>query len=790
MTSYPETRTQFSPKTIENLLSDNKEWHNIQDIVRTSFQTLCSIVASQGHAISELQKALNSNPTKSEVQTALSSKVEMSDFISSINDINSSLTLRPHIDDITAMNEDKVSKTEFKTLLSTKLSIDDAKLILDKKSDAIETNQQYINLHREIENLKKDLNQKISLCASIKDISKISSQISQKVSIYDLDQIISTRVSKEEMVNALRNKANKIEVDQLLKSKIDVNEINEIISILNSKASNDDMEKCFNMINSKLDKTSLNFIKEMINSKVDLKEFDTFINSYNEKSSIIQKKVDDIDHDFDNLISNIKSQFSSVNTVITNIDKNKIDIKQLEAINYELSKRINEGTFNGMINQIKFDLNDMIDEAKKEIKLNNNTVESFINSKFEMEKTDIETKISITNKNSDLQNESIKKLCTNYDEIKKQLFDFNSKLTFVSGDSNSKFNSLIEILKSKLEKKDYEVNNSKFENEIRLFYQDMLSTKASYNDLDNLYQKIQDNITTKTNQIHNSIVSEIKQLASKLNEISNNAIIKESLDKEMKKQNNDIANLLNQKVSTEQFENLKQAVDKIIKELVNKTDYTKFHSLSSNFTMFSSDTKAQLDTKVSSNEIVDLLKDKVSIKEIKKLSEELENSINQKVNKENYAKMLSNQAAINDLLCKENVCGKWTWKSGKLKNGYSIPWEEQITNSMIDNFYWEKDKSSLMIALSGLYSITFGLFSKDIPAIVHLIINGEKICTAETKAIKNESIEKRDIDITDVYINEFISIPDRARISFEIRDTQNKLFYGEKVESFLIIKKI
>ena len=181
MTSYPETHNQFSPKTIENLLSDNKEWHNIQDIVRTSFQTLCSIVASQGHAISELQKALNSNPTKSEIQTALSSKVEMSDFISSINDINSSLTLRPHIDDITAMNEDKVSKTEIKTLLSTKISIDDAKLILDKKSDAIETNQQYINLHREIENLKKNLNQKIRICASIKDISKISYQISQKV---------------------------------------------------------------------------------------------------------------------------------------------------------------------------------------------------------------------------------------------------------------------------------------------------------------------------------------------------------------------------------------------------------------------------------------------------------------------------------------------------------------------------------------------------------------------------------------------------------------------------------
>ena len=49
--------------------------------------------------------------------------------------------------------------------------------------------------------------------------------------------------------------------------------------------------------------------------KLDISEFETFIREYNDKSGVIQKKVDDIDQDLDNLISNIKTQFSNVNVV-------------------------------------------------------------------------------------------------------------------------------------------------------------------------------------------------------------------------------------------------------------------------------------------------------------------------------------------------------------------------------------------------------------------------------------------------------------------------------------------
>ena len=152
--------------------------------------------------------------------------------------------------------------------------------------------------------------------------------------------------------------------------------------------------------------------------------------------------------------------------------------------------------------------------------------------------------------------------------------------------------------------------------------------------------------------------------------------------------------------------------------------------------------------------------------------------------------MLINQSTINDLFSKENTCGKWLWSSGKLKNAYSIPWEEEIVNTMNDNFYWEKDKSSLMIALKGIYCITVGIFCGENKANAFLMINGEKVNGVEGKEAEIIPRGKKDVEVANVYIKEFVCIPERARISVEIRNKNNEMLIGDKVKGFIIIKKI
>ncbi len=90
---------------------------------------------------------------------------------------------------------------------------------------------------------------------------------------------------------------------------------------------------------------------------------------------------------------------------------------------------------------------------------------------------------------------------------------------------------------------------------------------------------------------------------------------------------------------------------------------------------------------------------------------------------------MDNQAIINDALCSENCVARWTWKSGHVKNGYAIPWEIQTVNTAPDNFIWEKEKTSILIASSGLYEISMGIYADKKPT-VQILVNGEPVISA------------------------------------------------------------
>jgi len=47
---------------------------------------------------------------------------------------------------------------------------------------------------------------------------------------------------------------------------------------------------------------------------------------------------------------------------------------------------------------------------------------------------------------------------------------------------------------------------------------------------------------------------------------------------------------------------------------------------------------------------------------------------------------------INESLCLENIVGRWNWKGNQLGKGFSIIWENQIINTLPDNFIYEKGK--------------------------------------------------------------------------------------------------
>ena len=78
---------------------------------------------------------------------------------------------------------------------------------------------------------------------------------------------------------------------------------------------------------------------------------------------------------------------------------------------------------------------------------------------------------------------------------------------------------------------------------------------------------------------------------------------------------------------------------------------------------------------------------------------------------------LNDQALVNEALCAENCVGRWVWKSGDLHHQSLVPWEVQAINTCPDNFLWEKNQSTLILAAPGLYQISFGFYSKKQPIV-------------------------------------------------------------------------
>ena len=65
------------------------------------------------------------------------------------------------------------------------------------------------------------------------------------------------------------------------------------------------------------------------------------------------------------------------------------------------------------------------------------------------------------------------------------------------------------------------------------------------------------------------------------------------------------------------------------------------------------------------------------------------------------------------------------WHSGEVKPGSILPWESESANTVPDYFFWEKDKTSVLVITSGVYEVTACVFSKG--ANISILANGEII---------------------------------------------------------------
>ena len=661
--------------------------------------------------------------------------------------------------------------------LNNKISNFECQIINRKIDDCNCSNNNLDNVNCQIENLIRDINRKFNCYATMNDLEKINKILNSKVNICDLNNILTSKADKDDVINILRTKCDKVDFDVQMKKKIDVTEYNELINLLNNKVNCSDIEQINLCLANKIDKCNFNSIIDNINNKLDTKEFNSFIEcEYNKFIENNNKKIKDIDDDFDRLIRNIKSQFNNINCVISKMENDKIGKVTYDELLKQLKGKIDKKEFLGTFNQFQFDINEKMNDIKnnndKSFKENEdnfniklNDISSCLNKKIECLNCEIEN-LNCENKNNIIH----------IQENIRNLEDIGNKISFIQSENESKFCHLYELLKTKLEINDYKEDINLLEKNLKEKIKLGLEEKSTYKDLELLYKNIQTNLNEKLTSFEDNTQKNLNDFNNTLNILSKEKLNLVDLNLLLKDKFDYLEDLIQSKFKEKTIDEIDTEIRKLNLQIQQKLDKEKYYDdqiKNKNLIDNISNTILNYYTK---NEIVDLLKPKSDIGEINKIVNKLNEKINEKVSINTFNPFLELQNSINNLYLNDNSFGRWIWKSGKLKSGKIIPFENQYSNTFSDNFLWEKDKGSIMISKGGFYNIIIGIFNKGKKAVIHVLVNGENIITKnEDNYILGCERKNFNFDVSSITVNQFIFIPDKTRISiiYECDDNQS-----------------
>ena len=694
----------------------------------------------QKFGINELNPLLNEKANNSEISNAL-------------NKINYELENRPTNDNINEILKDKVDKKEFMYYFNSKPTTND---FYNNRKKIEELQNNFETFQNNIYKIIGGTTQQKSEISELKNIMK------NKANLEDVAEALDLKADSENVYNSLN------EIKENLNNKVNINEIENISNELKNFVNREELEIFKEEIN--------NNIVEMVKNKSDINDFKLISDAFQDMKLNMTQKVDDIDNDLDRLIENIKAQFQSTNVLISNIENKKAENKDIEELNSLIIKKIDEDKFNYSLNQLKDNIFDTINSFKNDYLTNIKIFENKIEDNNEVFSQDYNSIINELNK----QNNSINDLINNE---KEQIDNINQKMEAAINNFNIQNNSAIQKIKDDLKKININLNEK-------------LSKKLEEQKFDSYFTNIKKEINSKVSlfNLKKDNGELINTFEQKLSILSNN--LKKELENKMnisdieKILNNkaDIS-LLNDKISVMDFNNLKEYIKNIDYELKQKLDIQNFNDYLNNFNSSLDNMNNELLSKADINEVNNLLRNKVNIEDINLSINNIKNDLNLKVNNMDFNNAMNNQALINDIICNENQVGRWLWKTGKVKGGYTVPWDTQSVNTSPDNYIWEKDKTIITVTKGGIYQVSLGFYSNKKPN-VQIIVNSEMIISANNNYNNNgnknnnynTNNNKKIKKMTGLSLIDFIILQDNSKIAVT--------YNGEEGFGFIGLKKL
>jgi len=709
------------------------ECNNVNEIIRVSLKSLTDTVKNQGLAIRDLSKKLSNKPSREEIDNYLKFKPNNEDVFQAINDLGNSL-------------EQKMDKNEFMNYLNQKNNIGENNC-----------GNQYNELMDKFEKFKNDIFSKIN---------KLENEVVKKDDFAILKNELDNKANIIDMESALEAKEDKEKINFITKNIVDKTEINNMINNAinkNKKIGNNDFEQFLNGYQN-----DLKNLDEKLNNKLDINDFQNVFEN-------MKQRVDNIDNDLDRLIQSVKDQFQAVNFALNNLEDNCANKNDI-IINMEniLGNKIEKEQVDLLITRAKNNLLDVINQFKSGENSNMKIFEENIQAKMDKMLLDNQSLLNeITNTNQNINNYFSQKqaeMDSLMDRMRTALNnnEFQNKKEF----SNTFENKLLQRINEKLD-------ISKFEEFLNGLKED-LDNKLDIITMKKTNEEIIKEINDKIRQLYTDIN---KDLAQKINKNDLDIILSEN---NLKINNNN--ETITEKLSLTDFEDF---VNNITLQLKQKLDINKFNNIISTFNTNFENIHKDMNSKADIKNILDILKNKLDTDKFNDILNNIKKELGAKTPLADFSSAMDNQAIINDTLCNENNIGRWLWKSGKVKNNLSIPWEVQIINTSNDNFLWEKDKSVIGIKEGGLYEVKMGFYADKKP-MIQILINGEVIISAinsnsyvihQSPGGRMKGTGKASFgNVTGLTLVDFILLPDNAKLSIS--------YTGETGIGFLGLKKL
>ena len=666
------------------------------------------------------------------------------------------------IRDLSKKLSNKPSREELDNYL--KFNSNDNENILQAINNCININQ-YNDLINQFENLKNDIFLKMNKfennLVTKDDFAIIKNELDNKANILDIE-------------NALETKEDKEKIKFLNKNIVDKNEINNMINkslnnIMNKNIQRNDFEQFLDEYQN-----DYKSIEERLMNKLD-------INNYQNSFEKLQQKVDNIDNDLDRLIQSVKDQFQAVNFAINNLEQNLEDKNEIN-LNMEkiMRNKIDKDQVEMLINKSKNNLLDIINQFKSNENSNKKILEDNIQNKLDKMIFENQSLLNdITNTNQNINNY--------FSQKQLEMENLTNKIQTLLNTNNNTNNNIKKDLDNKIQQKlNEKLDIVKFEEFLNGLKED-LDAKLDIITLKKTNEEIIQEINDKIRQLYSDIN---KDLALKVNKNEFDAILSENNFRSINNNNtnNNINDISQEKLSITDFEDF---VNNINQQLKTKLDINKFNNIISTFNSNFENIHKDMNTKADLKNILNLLKNKLDNESFNDIINTLKKEIQTKTPLIDFSSAMDNQAIINDTLCNENNIGRWLWKSGKIKNNLSIPWEVQIINTSNDNFLWEKDKTFINIKEGGLYEIKMGFFADKKP-MIQILINGEVVISAinsnsyvihQSPGGRMKGTGKTSFgNVTGLTMVDFVLLPDNAKLSIS--------YTGEKGIGFLGLKKL